>query len=43
MVNQTPGVSEDEVVSWSVVRFLNRVAFLKEKNFIIAQNATRHR
>lgn len=29
---------EDELFSWSCVRFLNRIAYLKEKNFIISQS-----
>lgn len=29
---------ETEVYGWSVIRFLNRLAYLKERNFVMSQN-----
>ena len=29
---------EDELFGWSCVRFLNRIAYLKHKNFVMSQN-----
>lgn len=39
VVNQTPMLSEDEIMGWGVIRFYNRIAYLKEKNFIISQRS----
>jgi hypothetical protein len=34
-VDNTPGVNEDIVCSWSAIRFLNRVQYLKQKDEVI--------
>lgn len=37
VVSQTQGVNEDMVLEWTFIRFLNRIAYLKHKNFTIKQ------
>lgn len=33
---QTQGVNEDDILEkWSLIRFMNRIAYLKEKNHVI--------